>query len=89
MTPKVGDFVSIWNRDSRRHKWKMEYGFVLLTRLEGDDISFQTSRSHNHYENSGWHTALLRGHGPWERELREPMFDITPNARNLKKSTQG
>ena len=77
---KVGDFVSIWNRNSKRHKWKMEYGFVLLTMIwgNGNGISFQTSRSHNHYENSSWTTASLKGDGIWERELRKPMFDIEP-----------
>jgi len=80
---EIGDFVSVWFRESRRHKWKMEHGFVLITSLwehSGTNshykgFSYQSSNTWNHATCPSWSTARL---DPY-RELREPEFDVKPN----------
>lgn len=78
-TFRVGDLVSVWERSSRRHKWRMAYGFALLMRYTGDGASIQRSESHNAYTKTGW-TFFRLSNGPgYCRELRAPVFDMAPN----------
>lgn len=83
-TAKVGDIVSVWGRDSKRHKWRMEYGFCMINYIEDDEVAIQTSKSFNHHEMSGCTGFCLKGEGTWERKLCKPVFAKTPNIRFLK-----
>ena len=86
---KVGDFVSMWKRENPSDEWYMEYGFVLLTKLNGKDISFQHSLTHSRNGGESPTSCFLKGNEEscclvdsnlmWQRELREPIFDIKPN----------
>lgn len=77
---KEGDIVSIWYRDSKRHKWKMEKSFVMIYFIDNDDgldsFSYQTSTSGCYGE--GLASCSTRGFGSWERELRAPVFYRSP-----------
>ncbi len=80
---QVGDFVSVWNRDSRRHKWKLEFGYVLLTRFNGDN-SFSVQTNETHVRGKSWTVANFSGEGTWERKLDKPIFDVKANKKSIK-----
>ena len=72
---KSGDLVSVWHRQSRRHKWKLEHSIVRLLSIDlsGDgDVVVQTSDSG--VSGIGNTAFALRGSGTWERELRKPVL---------------
>ncbi len=80
---EVGEFVSVWRRESKRHKWRIEYGYVLLTNIDVDNarISCQTNETHS---GAGWIVMRLHGEGKWERKLEDPIFDAKINIEKIK-----
>jgi len=77
---QVGDFVSVWRRDSKRHKWRLESSYVLLTFLKDNGFSFQSNDSN---DRRGWTSSFFRGDGDWERMLGDPIFDVKVNKRSI------
>lgn len=77
MKPKIGKFVSVWHRESRRHKWRIHRAFVLVTliRVERGEtfISWQESDSGGE-TSTGWTSARLYDC----RKIGRPQFDVRP-----------
>jgi len=78
--PKTGRFYSLWERQTRRHKWRNTHCFVWVTNCvpaTRDDpkhlhaeISYQTSNSGGP-SRTGWAVCYLSDY----RQLRTPIFD--------------
>jgi hypothetical protein len=68
-----GRIVSIWERSSSSHKWRMTLGFVLITRHEGDKVCWQDSKTGNHYTRQSETTALLNDQ---YRKADVPVFNV-------------
>ncbi len=77
---KPGDFVSVWTRQSKRHKWRLEFGYILLTRIHDKTLSFQNNETH---VRKFWTTADINGEGTWERKLDKPIFDVKINKKSI------
>lgn len=75
--PKIGQFVSIWERATRRHKWRIYRPFVLVTFIPADErgISWQESDSGGG-TSTGWTSAQLGDC----RKIGRPQFDVRPRA---------
>lgn len=76
-----GDIVSVWYRQSKRHKWRREYSFVQLFYIDVDGFVFHESRSWAQNSTGGYNgltSCRFRGVGTFERELREPLFLVAP-----------
>lgn len=78
---KPDDFASVWGRKSRRHKWRLQFSFVRIVRLDIDDnhATVQTSTTYKEDERGGWTSCTsfnLYGVGDqtWERQFRDPVF---------------
>jgi len=88
----VGKFVSIWTRPTRRHKWKVEYTFVLVCHHKRNDkgkwyrnqpvieIGWQTSSSGGPTGTS-WSLAYLSD----LRKVGPPLFDVKARLDKPKK----
>lgn len=77
---KPGDRVSVWHRNSSRHKWRMHMSDVRLLRIESERVVVQTGLED---ETTGPTIFALHGFGAWQRELRTPvLFPISePRSR--------
>jgi len=79
---RAGDFVSSWTRDSKRHKWRLEFGYALLTNTDEDGFSVQTNETH--VNGTSWTALGFDGYGAWERKLDDPIFDVKINKKSIK-----
>jgi hypothetical protein len=84
---KLGQLVSVWQRDSARHKWLCEYSMVRVLRFfpagatHNASVLVQTSRTGQQHRapnglvlETGPTSMALNGVGRWQRELRKPVW---------------
>jgi len=82
--PKRGELVSVWHRDSRRHKWLCEFSLVRVLQLDGNHLLVQTSDTGRVLRNPDGKLGMTGATGmnmratikgeTWERELRSPVY---------------
>jgi len=76
--PKVGDVVEVWERETPRHKYRMEFSFVQVLRIVKEEdngqrfytVSVKESGSFAKTSRCGYSGSTVfqtRGHNKWDR----------------------
>lgn len=79
MKMKVGQMVSVWHKDSGRHKWRCEYSMVRIVAIWADGVTVQKSETYAYNWKGGYAGATYMGFsgvGKWRRELRKPVYSF-------------
>jgi sucrose-6-phosphate hydrolase SacC (GH32 family) len=82
-----GQLVSVWHRNSPRHKWLCELSLVRVLKLDGNHLLVQTSETGRMHRAPDGHLCMTGATGmnmratikgeTWERELRDPVWEKT------------
>lgn len=76
----LGALYSVWYRESRRHKWVLEYSFVRPLRIHDKTIVIQTSQCNIR---DGPVSFNMNGSGTWERAFARPvLYDYSKELRH-------